>query len=190
MKKIPILIISIGIISACGGVKLIDIPNSTSALNLSPEQQEPITTKISVIRDIVEDYEFDKDEIESHYHGYRSEARMDQLSRYQGEQRMYRQSVRARNTLRAKIREFIMQRNAYLKEIAGLLKEIKAALTPEQNRRLNELKIPDLRLPSMIKPNHYRGLDVMPGHISVWSVLNVAPVGWIDWITRISQPCR
>lgn len=163
MKKIPILVFYIGFISACGGVKLIDIPNSTSALNLSPEQQETITAKISVIRDIVEDYEFDKDEIESHYHGYRSEARMDQLSRYQGEQRMYRQSVRARNTLRVKIREFITQRNAYLKEIGGLLKEIKAALSPEQNRRLNELKFPDLRLPSMIKPNHYRGLDVMPG---------------------------
>ena len=163
MLRLGTLIFYIALTSACGGVKLIDIPTSTAALNLSPEQQETITSKISIIRDIVEDYEFDKDVLESHYQGYRSEARMDQLSPYEGNRRMSRQSARARNTLRIKIREFITQRNGYLKEIGVLLNEIKAALTPEQNRRLTEIKLPDLRLPSMIKPNHYRGLDVMPG---------------------------
>ena len=163
MIRIIIILFYVALTSACGGVKLLDIPKSTAALNLSPEQQEPITSKISIIRDIVEDYEFDKDVLESHYHGYRSEARMDQLSPYEGDRRRYRQSARARNTLRTKIREFITQRNAYLKEIGGLLNEIKAALTPEQNRRLAEIKLPNLRLPSMIKRNRYQGLDVMPG---------------------------
>lgn len=158
-----IILICIVFTSACGGVKLIDISKSSSALNLTSDQLKVITPKISLISDIVEDYKFEKDVLESHYHGYRSEARMDRLSPYEGDRRMYRQSVRARHALRAKIREFLVQRNAYLKEIGGLLNEIKAALTPEQLTRFDELKMPDLKLPTMIKPNHFRGLDAMPG---------------------------
>ena len=162
MKRF-IILICIVFTTACGGVKLIDISKTSSTLNLSSEQLKAITPRISLIRDIVEDYKFEKDVLESHYHGYRSEARMDRLSPYEGDRRMYRQSVRARHSLRAKFREFIIQRNAYLKEIAGLTDEIKSALTPEQQIRFAEIKIPDLKLPSMIRRSHFRDLEMIPG---------------------------
>ena len=163
MIRFAILIFYIASISACGGVKLIDIPKTASALNLSPEQQETIAPKISLIQDIVEDYEFEKDRLESHYHGYRSEARMDQLHRYGGGATQYRESVRARNSLRIKIKAFITQRSAYLKQLAGLVNEIKSALTPEQVRRFAEIKLPDLKPPSMLRRSHFQGVDTIPG---------------------------
>ena len=55
----------------CGVTQLIDIQKSSSALDLSVEQQEKIHPKLKLIRDIVEDYEFEKREFDAEMREYR-----------------------------------------------------------------------------------------------------------------------
>ena len=89
-------------LAACGGVKLIEVQKSAAALNLSPEQREIVEPKIEFITDIVEDYNFEKDELELAYQRYRSEASLPRLSRYEGGGRrttrqLFREQTRIEN---------------------------------------------------------------------------------------------
>ena len=72
--KLTLLILSLLLPGCGGGIKLIDLPQSSIALNLSEKQRESIEPKIQLIRDIVEDYEFEKDEVEAEYRRYYSHA--------------------------------------------------------------------------------------------------------------------
>ena len=156
------LLILILLLAACGGVKLIDIPKSTATLELSEEQEPVIHSKISLIRDIVEDYEFERKELQGAYHRYQSDARLTRLSRYEGGGRNS-EFTRNRSTLRTKIRSFVRQRNEYAKEITDLIDEIKVHITTEQLVVFEDIKLPTLELPDMLKRRPYREFEMIPG---------------------------
>ena len=151
-------------LTACGGVKLIEVQKSTAALNLSPEQREIVEPKIEFITDIVEDYNFEKDELELAYQRYRSEASLPRLSRYEGGGRQTRrQAFREQNRLRTKFREFARQRQEYIKEIANLIQDIRSTLTSRQLATLEEIELPKLKLPNTLRRSRYNDFLFIPG---------------------------
>ena len=150
--------------AACGGVKLIEVQESTAALKLSPEQREIIEPKIEFIDDIVEDYKFEKDELEAAYQRYRSKASLPRLSRYEGGgRRTMRRGLREQNQLRTKIRDFVRQRQEYIKEITNLVQEIRATLTPQQLVILEEIELPKLKPPNILRRSHNNDFMFIPG---------------------------
>ena len=151
-------------LSACGGVKLIEVHKSAAALNLSPNQREIVKPKIEFISDIVEDYNFEKHELELAYQRYRSEASLPRLRRYEGGgRRTMRQVYREQNVLRTKIRAFARQRQEYIKEIKNLIREIRATLSPRQLVAFEELELPKLKLPNVLRRSRYNDFLFIPG---------------------------
>ncbi|RKU08505.1 hypothetical protein C6502_14940 [Candidatus Poribacteria bacterium] len=144
-----LFILSLLVLGCGGGVKLINLPQSSAALNLSQEQQENIEPKIALIRDIIEDYEFERDEVEAEYRLYYTRANLAPMSRYEGGR-----GSRVRlewHELRMKLRSFVAQRREYAREISGLIAEIKADLTPDQRVAFEDIELPELRLPEVLR---------------------------------------
>ena len=152
-RQLALLVLSLLLLGCGGGVKLINLPQSSIALNLSKEQQESIEPKIVLIRDIIEDYEFEKDEVEAEYRLYYTRASLPPMSRYEGGRG---RRVRLEwHELRMKLRSFVAQRRQYAKEISGLLREIKADLTPDQRVAFEDIELPELRLPEVLRRRTY-----------------------------------
>ena len=152
-RQLALLVLSLLLLGCGGGVKLINLPQSSIALNLSKEQQESIEPKIVLIRDIIEDYEFEKDEVEAEYRLYYTRASLPPMSRYEGGRG---RRVRLEwHELRMKLRSFVAQRRQYAKEISGLLREIKADLTPDQRVAFEDIELPELRLPEVLRRRSY-----------------------------------
>ena len=150
VSRFTLLILSLLLLGCGGGIKLIDLPDSSIALNLSKEQRENIEPKIALIRDIVEDYEFERGEVEAEYRRYYSRASLPQMSRYEGGRS--ERGVRLEwFELRTKLRSFTAQRQQYAREISELLHTIKADLTPDQHIAFEEIELPELRLPEVLR---------------------------------------
>ena len=150
VSRFTLLVLSLLLLGCGGGIKLIDLPDSSIALNLSKEQRENIEPKIALIRDIVEDYEFERGEVEAEYRRYYSRASLPQMSRYEGG-RSERGVRREWFELRTKLRSFTAQRQQYAREISELLHTIKADLTPDQHIAFEEIELPELRLPEVLR---------------------------------------
>ena len=144
------LVLSLLILGCGGGVKLINLPDTSAALNLSKAQRENIEPKIALIRDIIEDYEFEKDEVEAEYRSYYTRANLPRMSRYESG-RLDRGVRLEWHELRMKLRSFIAQRRQYAKEISGLVNEIRTDLTPDQRVAFEDIKLPELRLPEVLR---------------------------------------
>ena len=150
VSRFTLLVLSLLLLGCGGGIKLIDLPDSSIALNLSKEQRENIEPKIALIRDIVEDYEFERGEVEAEYRRYYSRASLPQMSRYEGGRS--ERGVRLEwFELRTKLRSFTAQRQQYAREISELLHTIKADLTPDQHIAFEEIELPELRLPEVLR---------------------------------------
>ena len=154
-----LLILSLLVLGCGGGVKLIDLPDSSIALDLSKEQREIIEPKIALIQDIVEDYEFERDEVEAEYRSYTSRASLPRMSRNEGG-RLGRGVRLEWHELRIKLRSFTAQRRQYVKEISGLIREIKVDLTPDQRVAFENIELPELRLPEMLRRRPYDGFGM------------------------------
>jgi hypothetical protein len=153
ITQVELFVLSLLILGCGGGIKLTNLPQSSIALNLSKEQQESIEPKIVLIRDIIEDYEFEKDEVEAEYRLYYTRASLPPMSRYEGGRG---RRVRLEwHELRMKLRSFVAQRRQYAKEISGLLREIKADLTPDQRVAFEDIELPELRLPEVLRRRTY-----------------------------------
>ena len=153
ITQVELFVLSLLILGCGGGVKLINLPDSSTALNLSEKQQASIEPKIVLIRDIIEDYEFEKDEVEAEYRLYYTRASLPPMSRYEGGRG---RRVRLEwHELRMKLRSFVAQRRQYAKEISGLLREIKADLTPDQRVAFEDIELPELRLPEVLRRRTY-----------------------------------
>ena len=151
-------------LSACGGIKLIEVQKSAATLNLSSDQREIVQPKIEHISDIAEDYNFEKEELELAYQRYRSKASLPRPSRYEGGGRStMRQAFREQNQLRTRIRGFVRQREEYRKEITNLLQEIRTVLTPRQLAILEEIELPKLKLPRVLRRGAYNDFMFIPG---------------------------
>ena len=154
VSRVAPFILSLLVLGCGGGVKLINLPDSSNTLNLSKEQRESIEPKIALIRDIVEDYEFERDEVEAEYRRYYSRASLPQMSRNEGG-RLDRGIRLEWHELRIKLRNFVAQRRQYAKEISGLIGEIKVNLTPDQRVAFENIKLPELRLPELLRRRSY-----------------------------------
>jgi hypothetical protein len=153
ITQVELFVLSLLILGCGGGIKLTNLPQSSIALNLSKEQQEGIEPKIVLIRDIIEDYEFEKDEVEAEYRLYYTRASLPPMSRYEGGRG---RRVRLEwHELRMKLRSFVAQRRQYAKEISGLIREIKADLTSGQRVAFEDIELPELRLPEVLRRRTY-----------------------------------
>ncbi len=158
-----------GFLQACGGLKLIDVSKSSEALQLTPTQQQTIHPKLKLIRDIVEDYDFEKKQLEVDYQVYRAGITQRAYSRYEDGFRDTR-SRRELNAFREGARKFLRQRNIFLDEIKEIIEEIAAELTPDQRVKLADLKLPKLEVPMMLQRDPYNELRYIPNH----------PLGGVD----------
>ena len=157
------MLILCGFLQACGGLKLIDVPKSSAALQLTTGQQQTVQPKLKLIRDIVEDYDFEKKQLEADYQVFRAGLTQRGYSRY--EDRFT--DTRTRRDLyefREEARKFLRQRAIYLKEIKDLIEEVAAELTPDQRVKLAELKLPKLEVPLMLQRDPYSELRYIPNH--------------------------
>ena len=150
LTRLSPFIFSLLLLGCGGGVKLTNLAQSSAALNLSKAQQGSIEPKIALIRDIVEDYEFEKDEVDAEYRRYYSRASLPPMSRYEGG-RLNRGLRSEWHELRIKLRNFVAQRRQYAKEISELIYDIKADLTPDQQVAFEEIELPQLRLPEVLR---------------------------------------
>ena len=152
-----------GLLQACGGLKLIDVSKSSAALQLTTTQQQTVHPKLNLIRDIVEDYDFEKKQLEADYQVFRAGITQRQYGRY--EDRFT--GTRTRRDLyafREEARKFIRQRDIYLDEIKDLIEEVAAELTHDQRVKLAELKLPKLEVPLMLQSDPYSELRYIPNH--------------------------
>ena len=148
--RLVLLSFSLLLLGCGGGIKLTNLSQSSAALNLSKAQRESIEPRIVLIRDIVEDYEFEKDEVDAEYRRYYSRASLPRMSRYEGG-RMDRGVRSEWHELRIKLRSFVAQRRQYAKEISGLIRDIQADLTPAQQVAFEDIELPQLRLPEVLR---------------------------------------
>ena len=165
MQNIRMLLILLlcGLLQACGGLKLVDVSKSTAALQLTTAQHQEIHPKLKLIRDIVEDYDFEKKQLEVDYQIFRSGITQRQYGRYESGFRDTR-SRRELNQFRDEARKFLKQREIYLDEIKDLIEEIAAELTPDQRIKLAEMKLPKLEVPVMLQRDPYNDLRYLPSH--------------------------
>ena len=168
--SVPFVILLLcGFLQACGGLKLIDVSKSSEALRLTAAQQQTIHPKLRLIRDIVDDYDFEKKQLEADYQVYRAGITQRSYGRY--EDRFA--DTRTRRDLyefREEARKFIRQRNIFLEEIKDIIEEILGELAPDQRVRFAELKLPKLEVPLMLQSDPYNELRYIPNH----------PLGGID----------
>lgn len=165
MNKVPMFII-LGLcclLQACGGLKLTDIPKSTAALQLTESQKQAIQPKLQLINDIVEDYNFEKKQLEADYQVFRAGIRQQQFDRYPGSS-FDPGRRRELTAFREEARKFMRQRELFLREIEKLVKEIAAALTATQRDKLAALKMPELIIPMMLRQDAYNDLRYIPNH--------------------------
>ena len=169
-SSIPFSILLLcGFLQACGGLKLIDVSKSSEALQLTPAQQQTIHPKLKLIRDIVEDYDFEKKQLEADYQVYRAGITQRTYGRYE-DRFMDTRSRRELNVFRVEARKFLRQRGIFLDEIKEIIEEIAAELTPDQRLKLAELKLPKLEVPMMLQRDPYDELRYIPNH----------PLGGVD----------
>lgn len=166
MKNINIpLIFSLScILCGCGVIRLIDFQKSSSELQLTNTQIQKIAPRVELIRDIVEDYDFEKTQLEGDLREYRTLANDKGLYRYDGGLST-QQRRRGLTEIRTKVHKFITQRNVFIKEIEKLLREIHDELTDEQRVIFAKLKLPELKIPRLLKPDPHADLKHIPRHL-------------------------
>ncbi len=157
------ILVLCGFLQACGGLKLVDISKSSAALQLTTAQQQVIHPKLNLIRDIVEDYDFEKKQLEVDYQIFRSGITQRRYDRYESGF-MDTRSRRELNQFRDEARKFLKQREIYFNEIKEIVGEIAAELTPEQRLKLAEMRMPKLDVPVMLQRDPYNDLRYLPNH--------------------------
>lgn len=161
--RLLLILLLCGPLQACGGLKLIDVSKSSAALQLTTDQQQKIHPKLNLIRDIVEDYDFEKKQLEADYQIFRAGITQRQYGQYEdrfSDTRTRRELIQ----FREEARKFLRQRDIYLDEIKDIIQEVSAELTPDQRIKLAELKLPKLEVPMMLQTDPYRELRYIPNH--------------------------
>lgn len=151
------------LLSGCGGLKLVEVSKSSAALELTTAQQQTVYPKLELIRDMVEDYDFEKKQLETDYQIFRAGITRQDYGGYESGFRDTR-SRRELAAFRQEARKFLRQREVYLKEIESLLEEISVELTAAQRLKFAELKLPKLEVPLMLQQDPYNDLRYIPNH--------------------------
>ena len=148
----------------CGVIKLVDIQKSSSELQLTNNQRLSIEPKLRLICDIVDDYEFEKKQLEGDLREYLTLANDRELYRFDGGLST-QQRRRGLTQIRTKVRKFMIQRNMLLKEVENLLQEIHIELTDEQRVTFAKLKMPELEIPRSLRRDPHADLRNIPRHL-------------------------
>ena len=138
------------IISACGGTKLLDIENTSNALNLSETQHDVVESKVQQIKEIVEDYELEKETLEASFVERRNQMRGSRGFGGRGRGGM-------RGGSQNQMQAFYQQRAAFQKQIETLVSEIHEVLNEEQQEKFTNIKLPELKLPEMGRRGGFGG---------------------------------
>ena len=165
MRNVQMLLILClcGLLQACGGAKLLDVSKSTTVLQLTTTQQQTIHPKLKLIRDIVDDYDFEKKQLEADYQVFRAGLTNRYYDRYETGFTDMR-TRRELNAFRDEARKFLRQREIFMNEISELIEEIALELTDGQRVRFAELKLPKLEVPLMLQRDPYNDLRYIPNH--------------------------
>lgn len=122
--------------SACGSTKLLDIEKTSDALNLSAYQRTAAKLKIEKIKELVEDYELEKQALESELKERRSRMRGVGIGRgMNGDNR---------GDIRSKLQAFNEQRQAFQEQIDKLVSELQESLDADQLEKFGEIELPKL----------------------------------------------
>ena len=122
--------------SACGSTKLLDIEKTSDALNLSAYQRAAAQLKIEKIRELVEDYELEKQTLESELKERRSRMRgMGIGGGMHGGNR---------GDMRSKLQAFNAQWQAFQEQIDKLVSELQESLDADQLEKFSEIELPKL----------------------------------------------
>ena len=162
-RRLLLILPLCALLQACGGLKLIDVPKSSAALQLTTAQQQTVQPKLKLIRDIVEDYDFEKKQLEADYQVFRAGITQRQYGRYEAGF-MDTRTRRDLYEFREEARKFLRQRDIYINEIKDIIQEISAELTPDQRVKLADMKLPKLEVPLMLQRDPYNELRYIPNH--------------------------
>ncbi len=161
--RLFLILLLCGFLQACGGPKLLDVSKNSSVLQLSTTQQKTIHPKINLIRDLVDDYDFEKKQLEADYQIFRSGISNQYYDRYESGF-MDMRARRELNAFRDEARKFLKQRQIFQNEIQKLVEEIALELTDAQRVKFAELKFPKLDVPLMLQRDPYNDLRYIPNH--------------------------
>ena len=134
--RYSILLVFVLFISACAA-KLVDIDKSLPKLNLSKEQLEVVEPKMMAIREIVDEYNAEKEQFE------------EELNNMTGEGMGRGGGGGDRSGLREKLQAFRKKREAYLSAIRIHVADIKAVLSRKQLIAFEKMELPELEMPEM-----------------------------------------
>lgn len=135
--------------SACGSTKLLDIKKTSDALNLSAHQHAVARLKIQKIQELVEDYELEKQTLESELKERRNRMRSGGFSRGAGGGN--------RGGLRSKLQAFNEQRTAFQKQIDTLVAELREVLNENQLEKFEDIELPQLKSPEFGSGRRFGG---------------------------------
>jgi hypothetical protein len=131
------LLASILLMSGCAA-KLIDLDKSLPKLNLTEEQREVVEPKMKAIKDMVDEYDAEKEQLE------------EELSDMRGSMGGGREAGGGGGSgLREKLQEFRNKRETYLSAINVHIEDIKAVLDEEQLAAFERMKMPEMEMPEM-----------------------------------------
>jgi hypothetical protein len=100
--------------------------------------------KIQQIEKIVEDYELEKETLESELTERRNQMRGGGGGRFGGSR-----GTGMRGGLQAKMQSFYQQRKDYQNQIDALVVELQEILDEEQREKFADIKLPELKLPEI-----------------------------------------
>jgi hypothetical protein len=138
------LLASILLMSGCAA-KLVDLDKSLPKLNLTEDQREVIEPKMKAIKDMVDEYDAEKEQLEEEL----SDMRGDMMGGGRGGMGGGGREPGARSGFREKLQEFRNMRETYLSAINTHIEDIKAVLEEDQLAAFEKMKMPQLEMPEM-----------------------------------------
>lgn len=145
------------LISACASTNLIEIDKMSNFLSLSGEQLKVVQPKIETIKSIVDNYNAEKESLETEVKQLRS-SRMGGGG-YGGSGGSGGGQSGSREEIRQKIQGLREEESKSQGQIDALVADIKAVLSEEQLQKFEKIELPKLEMPEFggEKQRGYRG---------------------------------
>lgn len=140
------LLASILLMSGCAA-KLIDLEKSMPKLNLTEGQREVVEPKMEAIKEMVDEYNAEKEQIEEELSDMRGGMMGGDKGGMGGGGR--EAGGGGGSGFREKLQEFRNKRETYLSAINVHIEDIKAVLDEEQLAAFEKMKMPELEMPEM-----------------------------------------
>ena len=137
--KATIVTILAILVSACASTKLLDLEKTSDTLSLSAHQRTIARLKIEKIKELVDDYELEKQTFQSELKERRSRMRGGGFGRGT--------DGGNRGNLRSKLRAFNEQRAAFQEQIDTLVAELQEILDEKQREKFGGIELPQLKSP-------------------------------------------